>query len=270
MSDGLRQRVLTALLLAGLVVGVLLALPGSAAVVAIAIVMLAGGWEWAVFAGLSSVSGRVAYVLVIAAAIAALWALTADGAGLRAMLALAMLWWFVGLLWLLFAARRGGRLAAALAGLAVLVPAAVGLARLVLLEPQGRVLLLFLLVLIAAADVGAYFGGRHFGRRKLAPQVSPGKTWEGLMSGMLAASLAAAGGALLLDQPILSWYALCLAVALVSVVGDLVESMFKRRTGLKDSGRLLPGHGGVLDRIDSLTAAGPAFMLGLLVLGWMA
>jgi phosphatidate cytidylyltransferase len=132
------------------------------------------------------------------------------------------------------------------------------------------VLLLFLLVLTAAADVGAYFGGRHFGRRKLAPQVSPGKTWEGLMSGMLAASLAAAGGALLLDQPILPWFALCLAVALVSVVGDLVESMFKRRTGLKDSGHLLPGHGGVLDRIDSLTAAGPAFMLGLLALGWMA
>jgi phosphatidate cytidylyltransferase len=183
-------------------------------------------------------------------------------------LVLTMLWWLAGLLWLAFASRRGGRLAAALAGLAVLAPAAVGLARLVLIEPQGRELLLFLVVLTAAADVGAFFGGRRFGRRKLAPVISPGKTWEGLMSGMLAASLAAAGGAMLLRQPLLPWLGLCLVVALMSVVGDLVESMFKRRTGLKDSGNLLPGHGGVLDRIDSLTAAAPAFVLGLLILGW--
>ena len=105
-------------------------------------------------------------------------------------------------------------------------------------------------------------------RRKLAPAVSPGKTWEGLMSGMLAASLAAAGGALLLGHPLLPWLGLCLVVAMISVVGDLVESMFKRRTGLKDSGSLLPGHGGVLDRIDSLTAAAPAFVLGLMTFGW--
>jgi phosphatidate cytidylyltransferase len=138
----------------------------------------------------------------------------------------------------------------------------------VLIEPQGRELLLFLLVLTAAADVGAFFGGRRFGRRKLAPAVSPGKTWEGLMSGMLAASLAAAGGAQLLGHPLLPWLGLCLGVAMISVVGDLVESMFKRRTGLKDSGSLLPGHGGVLDRIDSLTAAAPAFVLGRMAFGW--
>jgi phosphatidate cytidylyltransferase len=270
VADTLRQRVLTALLLAGLVIGVLVALPESAAVAAIALVMLAGAWEWAVFAGLTTTVGRVGYVALVAVAIAALWSVTSDGTNLRAMLALTMLWWLVGLLWLTFAARRGGPTAAALAGLAVLAPAAVGLARLVLLEPQGRVLLLFLLVLTTAADVGAFFGGRHFGRRKLAPSVSPGKTWEGLMAGMLAASIAAAAGAWFLQQPLLPWLALCMAVALISVIGDLVESMFKRRTGLKDSGRLLPGHGGVLDRIDSLTAAGPAFMLGLLALGWTA
>jgi phosphatidate cytidylyltransferase len=257
-------------LLAALVIGVLYVLPDPAAIGAIALVMLAGAWEWAAFVGLRSARGRAGYVALVAAAIWALWAASRDGASLRTILALTMLWWLAGLLWLMFAARRGGRLAAALAGLAVLAPATVGLARLVLIEPHGRALLLFLLVLIAAADVGAFFGGRRFGRRKLAPVVSPGKTWEGLMWGMLAASLAATVGAVLLDQPLLPWLLLSLAVALVSVVGDLVESMFKRRTGLKDSGRLLPGHGGVLDRIDSLTAAAPAFMLGLLALGWTA
>ena len=270
MADTLRQRVLTALLLAALVIGVLFALPGSAAIAAIAVVMLAGAWEWAVFAGLRSFAGRAGYVALVALTIGALWSASDDGANLRTILTLTMLWWFAGFLWLLFAARRGGHVAAALAGIAVLAPPAVGLARLVMIEPRGRELLLFLLVLTAAADVGAYFGGRRFGRRKLAPAVSPGKTWEGLMAGMLAASLAAAIGARLLGQPLLPWLLLCLVVALMSVVGDLVESMFKRRTGLKDSGRLLPGHGGVLDRIDSLTAAAPAFMLGLLSLGWAA
>lgn len=268
MADSVRQRVLTALLLAGLVIAALVGLPGSAAVAAIAVVMLAGAWEWAAFAGLTSTSGRVGYMTAVAITIGLLWSASDDGANLRVILVLTMLWWLAGLLWLAFASRRGGRLAAALAGLAVLAPAAVGLARLVLIEPQGRELLLFLVVLTAAADVGAFFGGRRFGRRKLAPVISPGKTWEGLMSGMLAASLAAAGGAMLLRQPLLPWLGLCLVVALMSVVGDLVESMFKRRTGLKDSGNLLPGHGGVLDRIDSLTAAAPAFVLGLLILGW--
>jgi phosphatidate cytidylyltransferase len=136
-----------------------------------------------------------------------------------------------------------------------------------MLEPDGRTLLLYLLVLIAAADVGAYFGGRSLGRHKLAPRVSPGKTWEGFIAGMLAAAAAAAAGAALFGAPIGPWIAVCVVTALVSVVGDLAESMFKRRVGLKDSSNLLPGHGGVLDRVDSLTAAGPMFLLGLHLLG---
>jgi phosphatidate cytidylyltransferase len=154
-------------------------------------------------------------------------------------------------------------------GFLVLVPAGLGLVHLVRLLPDGRLLLLYLLVLIAAADVGAYFGGRAFGRRKLAPHVSPGKTWEGFAAGMLASIIIAALGAALFDQPFWPWLALCLLVAVVSVIGDLTESMFKRHVGLKDSGTLLPGHGGVLDRIDSLTAAAPTFLLGLLTLGFV-
>ena len=126
---------------------------------------------------------------------------------------------------------------------------------------------MYLIVLIAAVDVGAYFGGRRFGRLKLAPHVSPGKTWEGFAAGMLAAATVAVACSYLFDKPFWPWLFLCELVALVSVVGDLTESMFKRQVGLKDSGTLLPGHGGVLDRIDSLTAAAPTFLLGLLALG---
>ncbi len=124
--------------------------------------------------------------------------------------------------------------------------------------------MLFLLVLVWAADIGAFFAGRRFGRVKLAPRVSPSKTWEGVSA---ACSFAVAhrrdrrrGGSALRR---LAFVSLCVAVVLLSIVGDLTESMFKRYAGLKDSGSIFPGHGGVLDRIDSVTAAAPAFLLGL-------
>jgi phosphatidate cytidylyltransferase len=267
VASGLRERVPTALALAAAVIAILLWTPPAVAVSVIALIMLAGAWEWAGLSGLDSPLQRSGYVLAVAGGIALDWWYTAGDAERVVFLRATALWWLLAFLWLVFAAQRGGRLAAAIVGWIVLATAAVSLARLVLVEPQGRELLLFLLVLIAAADVGAYFGGRNFGRHKLAPKISPGKTWEGFAAGMLAASAAAACGAVYFGAPLLPWLALCVLVALVSVVGDLVESMFKRRAGLKDSGSLLPGHGGVLDRIDSVTAAAPVYLLGLLVLG---
>jgi phosphatidate cytidylyltransferase len=131
------------------------------------------------------------------------------------------------------------------------------------------------MLLIWGADSGAYFAGRRWGKRKLAVQLSPGKTWEGVCGGAVLA--------LLLVLPLTVWllsnqvtgqmlwwpaYALlCVVTIVVSVSGDLLESVAKRRAGVKDSGQILPGHGGVLDRIDSLTAAAPCFTLGLLWLG---
>ena len=267
MSSGLGQRVVTALLLAALVVGILFWLPPGVAVAAVMVVVAAGAWEWGGFAGIGSGAGRTAYTAAVATGMAAAWWLTRTVSGLNAFLWCAAAWWVLALAWLVLASGRGGPRAAALAGFAVLVPAAVGLGRLVELESRGQVLLLFLLVLVAAADVGAYFGGRRFGRHKLAPSISPNKTWEGLWAGMFAAGCAGIAGGLLLGEPLWPWVTMCMAVALVSVVGDLVESMFKRKAGLKDSSALLPGHGGVLDRLDSLSAAGPMFLLGLLVLG---
>lgn len=267
MASALRARIFTALLLAGLVIVVLVWLPPQVAVVLIACAIVAAAWEWAGFAGLSTVPARLGYAALVGGAYAGAAMLARNPEWLDAILRLAALWWLAAFIWLATRSHRGGAGAATLVGFLVLVPAGIGLAHLVTLEPNGQLLLLYLLVLIAAADVGAYFGGRTFGRRKLAPQVSPGKTWEGFAAGMLAAMLAAAAGAVLFGQPLLPWLAVCAVVALVSVVGDLAESMFKRRAGLKDSSTLLPGHGGVLDRVDSLTAAGPLFMLGLLALG---
>jgi phosphatidate cytidylyltransferase len=126
----------------------------------------------------------------------------------------------------------------------------------------GGQLLLTVLAMIWAADSGAYFTGRRFGKRKLMPAVSPGKTIEGMLGGLAAAAVVALIGAWLLELSTADWGYFVLAsiiTVLASVFGDLVESMFKRQAGVKDSGRILPGHGGVLDRVDSLTAALPVF-----------
>ena len=265
MASGLRQRVATALLLAALVVVILFWLPPAAAVAAVLLVVAAGAWEWAGFAGLTSQGGRFAYAGAVMACVGFAWLLATPA--LHVLLWCSAGWWLVATAWVVVAPGAGGRIATALAGVLVLVPAAIGLGRIAELAPNGQVLLLFLLVLIAAADVGAYFGGRSFGRRKLAPRVSPNKTWEGFWSGIGAAVVAAVAGAWLLGTPVLPWTTVCVLVALASVIGDLVESMFKRKAGLKDSSGLLPGHGGVLDRLDSLSAAAPIFLLGLSVIG---
>ena len=123
------------------------------------------------------------------------------------------------------------------------------------------------MLLVVAADIGAYFAGRQFGRNKLAPRVSPGKTWEGVLGGVAGAAIVAAVGVTLFEVPIGPFIGLSLVTVLASVVGDLTESLFKRHAGVKDSGSLLPGHGGVLDRVDSVTAAAPIFLVGLERLG---
>jgi phosphatidate cytidylyltransferase len=202
----------------------------------------------------------------------------AQAAGLdrpsNVLLAAAMLWWLLVLGWLRryprgFSADVPSPLQRLLLGVLIVPAAIAGLARTreSSLGPAG---VLSLFALVWAADIAAYFVGRAFGRHKLAPAVSPGKTWEGFGGG-LAGSLAAGvvAGWLLLPapRPWAGWLALCAATAVISVIGDLFESLLKRLVGVKDSGDLLPGHGGVLDRVDSLLAAAPLFALGLAALG---
>jgi phosphatidate cytidylyltransferase len=153
-------------------------------------------------------------------------------------------------------------------GLLILLPAWQGLV-LIKQEPLGNWLIMAVMVLVWGADIGAYFSGRAFGKRKLAPQVSPGKSWEGVYGGLVASLLITVIVGFVRDWTVAQLFKGLIGAVLivfVSVVGDLTESMFKRQSGIKDSSNLLPGHGGVLDRIDSLTAAIPVFA----VLLWMA
>ena len=125
--------------------------------------------------------------------------------------------------------------------------------------------MLFTLALVWAADTGAFFAGRWLGRVPLAPRVSPKKTWEGVFGGMVASALVAWFAAnFLFTVDVWPFVLTCVAVAAVSIVGDLTESMLKRAVGLKDSGSVFPGHGGMLDRIDSVTAAAPALVFALI------
>ncbi len=262
----LGQRILTALGLVAVLALVLLVLPPPFALGGLGVLVLAGAWEWALLAGIDRPLARAAYLAACVAAMAGLWQLTAGAAQFERAMVVTMLGWIPLFAWIVLAPRRGSAWLAGVAGLWALAPTWIALARLYLQSDRGHELVIFVLVLAWAADIGAYFAGRRFGRLRLAPVVSPNKTWEGVIGGMVAGLLVAFAGRAWFDLPALAFVSLCIAAVLVSVVGDLLESMLKRQRGLKDSGSLLPGHGGVLDRIDSLTSSVPLLALGL---GWL-
>lgn len=260
----LRQRVITALILAALVIGAIFWLPQHITAGVVSLLMLAGAWEWAAFIGLKHAVARLGYVALIAATMAFIWSQGLHSPRAEQLLPAALIWWTVAVVWVISLPAYVNRASAALAGVLVLVPAWFALLR---LHDEAPYWLLFLLLLVVAADVGAYFAGRAFGRHKLAPKVSPGKTWEGVGGGVAAAALLAIVGTTFFKVPMAPFVAVCAVVVAASIIGDLTESMFKRHAGLKDSGTLLPGHGGVMDRIDSVTAAAPLFVFGMERLG---
>ena len=257
----MKQRVITAVVALVVLAVVLFWLPAEAAAVAIALVILAGGWEWSAFLATSNVAVRVSFVVVIAVLIAAFSLGLADFAA--QLLRVSLGWWVMALVWTFFYPTSIPAVVRWVGGILVLVPLH---AALVMLYEIGPTMLLFMLLIVWVADSGAYFAGKNFGRVKLAPQISPGKTWEGVIGGLLVVALLAVGAAYWSDKSLIVLLPFCLAVAALSVVGDLTVSMFKRTAGVKDSGTLFPGHGGVLDRIDSVAAAAPLFALGL---GWL-
>ena len=267
MAEGIRKRVITAIVLVVILLAVVLFLPPGGTVIALTVVVLAGAWEWSVFLRVPSMAIRVLYVLLIAALMWIAWSYTRTPSGLDVVLRVALVWWVVALCWVMFAPRLVSTWTAGLAGVLALVPAWVALNRLRLDFERGAEWVLFVLILVWAADIGAFFVGRRFGRTRLAPNVSPGKTWEGVVGGVLASALVAFLGSGWFNIPVLQFVPLCLAVVAFSIVGDLTESLLKRFAGVKDSGSLFPGHGGVMDRIDSVTAAAPILFFGLVLFG---
>ena len=258
----LAQRVVTAVLLVGGAVTSVVFLPTQWLAPVFGLLWLVGAWEWAAFGGWRGWA-RIAYAALMGLLMLATYWYSVD---VRWLLIAAAVWWVVAFVWILkFPTPISERLVSVI-GVFVLIPSWFALIQLHG-QRQGAGLVLAILAIVSAADVGAYFAGRQWGRHKLAPQVSPKKTWEGVLGGLVAAAAVAGGAAwaMGIDPPILMLVGVF--TALVSIVGDLSVSMFKRNAGLKDSGRLLPGHGGVMDRIDSLSAAVPCFCIAVATLG---
>lgn len=259
----LLQRIITAILLIALLVLVLFALPRLASIAAISGLVLIGAWEWGGFLGFKQKRANWFYVLFIAALMLGVGSLMPDRDWVLVILRGSLVWWGIAFLWILRYPTEIKPPVTAVCGVFVLLPAWLACGNLILVEPLGAELVLLVLVIVWAADVGAYVVGRRFGRVRLAPRVSPGKTWEGLLGGLVGAALGASLGGLYFGWPAAQFIPLGLSVGAISVVGDLTVSMFKRNAGLKDSGRLVPGHGGLLDRIDSVNAAVPLFVIEL-------
>lgn len=278
----LRQRVITALIMAGAFLTALLSLPVPWLAGLLAVLIGLGAWEWSRLAGWESIAVRALYVLLIVAACAGLEyyiGMTDMPARVEVqpLLGTGCLWWSIALLWVKgypgSAVLWRNIVMRSLMGVLILVPAWVASVYL-LSFPRGGLLLVGLVGVTAVADIGAYFAGRAFGKHKLAERVSPAKTWEGFWGGVAACALLAVAvwASLPTDQSahisLRAVLAVTITTGLASVVGDLTVSMVKRESGVKDSGKLLPGHGGILDRLDSLCAAAPVFALGLLLAGW--
>jgi phosphatidate cytidylyltransferase len=276
-----RTRLMAALVMAPLAIAAVLLLPTPWMAALSAAAFLIGLWEWLRLTDIEDPIARgVLLVVNLLLMVALVWASrSASGGSLVLFQIMTMIgvgWWCLAALWLRhydFASDHAthARVFKLAAGTLSVIPAWCALALIHAGQPHGNRWLLLALCIVWAADSGAYFAGRRFGRNKLSPRISPNKTVEGLIGGVVAGMLLALvaapfAGASAKQLPYIAIVALW--TILFSVVGDLFESLLKRHVGVKDSGQLIPGHGGVLDRIDSVLAALPVFALGQLLFGF--
>jgi phosphatidate cytidylyltransferase len=279
----LKQRILTSLVLAPLALALVFYTPLTLFSYFAGAIILLGAWEWSAFMNLCDKIKRGAFVLLIGVLlwllnlhwpIESLWRNGELVGDANYLFTLSFAWWIVAsyLVWRYPAMAKAwneGLVMRGIAGLLTLIPLWLALNTLRSAQYSesshyGSVLILVVLGIVWSADVGAYFTGKRFGKHKLMPKVSPNKTIEGLTGGVVASIIFVLAFCYFGKVELVLWpvYAIMTAfIALFSAVGDLLESMFKREAGLKDSGNCLPGHGGILDRIDSLTAAAPMFVI---------
>jgi phosphatidate cytidylyltransferase len=277
-----RTRLLAALVMAPAAIAAILLLPTPWMMALAAVLFLAALWEWFHLAEIDDTLARTVLLAAnLALMVAIVWASRSSTGFSFVLLQIAtitgVIWWLLALAWLGrydFASDHAthARVFKLAAGTLSVIPAWCALAWIHGGDGLvGHRWLLVALALVWAADSGAYFVGRRFGKHKLAPRISPNKTIEGVFGGLVAGVAIAVGlGVFAGAQPAqLPWVALAAAIAvLFSVVGDLFESLLKRHAGVKDSGDLIPGHGGILDRIDGVLAALPAFALAKALFGF--
>lgn len=265
MDSALKQRVITGIVLIVIVVfGILIATPPIFAIFSLIVLVSLGGWEWARLVSLVENKKNYFIAAMLAISVLVYWSNSLRWLAII----FGTLVWF-GILALLFTYVKNTSLykeniyLLRAAAFLVLIPA---WAALITLHQYYPSLVLYLILLVAIADSGAYFSGKAFGKNKLAPELSPGKTREGMLGGLAGAIIWSILGAIFFGLSRSDWFFfifLSTVVALLSVSGDLFESLIKREAGQKDSGDILPGHGGILDRIDGLLAALPLFALGI-------
>lgn len=265
----LKARILTAVVLIPLFLGALFLLSDEIWTgLTLAVTMLAS-WEWGRLAGFRKIYANVYTPLTFALSIFFLWLIHVDASRILYFYAASAIFWFmVAPLWLVNGWHVKNKVFMGLVGWVVLIPTWLSL---IDLRLHGAWLLFGIMALIWIADTAAYFSGRRFGEHKLAPMISPGKSWEGVAGAAVAVTVYASILIFSTDTATLGidpfWLILAsLLLMAFSIVGDLFESAIKRNAGLKDSGTILPGHGGILDRIDSLTAALPLAALGLMLI----
>lgn len=269
----LKQRIITAAILIPIVIAVIFLLDTVWFSALFAVFVAIGAWEWA---GLCKLSKKYQYIysLITVLILAGLYS-ASDSDLYNSVILSGVVYWIIAvILVFLYQKQRNllpkSPLVLLIVGLLLLIPMWVSLTVLKSFPENGATLIMFLMLLIWGADTAAYFVGKKWGKRRLASRVSPGKTWEGSIGGIVAGIIIALTYVIVsnaISNHGMALIGLSILTVSISIIGDLMESMVKREADIKDSGSILPGHGGVMDRIDSLTAAGPVFALGILHLG---
>ncbi|RDH85261.1 MAG: phosphatidate cytidylyltransferase [endosymbiont of Galathealinum brachiosum] len=262
----LKQRVLTAIPLAALVVWGIITQPVNIVFYSLLVVMLISGWEWARLSGVQHAALRAVYALLITAGAYFSQLLINDNPQwLTSILSITVLVWFVAIYHMFSKgpqpANQSISVAKLIIGIVALIPPVLAL---MLVRAEGAWWLFYCLSIVWVADIGAYFSGKRFGKNKLAPTLSPGKTKEGMYGAVFATAVYSFLAAILFELQIIELLMLLIIAALatfISVAGDLSVSLLKREKDLKDTGSILPGHGGILDRIDSVLSSAPFLAL---------